>query len=291
MSDETRQPDPNEPRDDNENNESNNGSQTHDDMRRRHPLGDQDESRDQAEQPETVQGEASTGRASDEQASASGKGQGMASNPLVGSVVGVTPRYTWSEVWTAAITKPRAETYAELLDDPAAQPIRAYIWVFLSALVTTFVTLNAFVNDPALQEALNESELGAEVGGTLFLSLLCATPIAAVFTLFVFIVFAGAIQFTAQQLMADKFKTGPHQLASLLYVMGAITAPINVLSLITVFLPLGLVSLGLFAYQVYLYVLAVQAVYRVEMQPAATAVLIPGAVLVVLQFVFLGSVL
>lgn len=201
-----------------------------------------------------------------------------------------SPRYNWSEVWTAIITKPRIETFHEILADPAANPRRAYIWMYLTGCVSLFVALYSMFSNPEVQSAMIEMapELASNFGSAVLTSLLCTVPLAAGFGVIFFIVFAGIIHFAAMQidrklqLQSEKFKQW-------LYVMGAILAPLNLISLIFVIAPfLSFLSIVALGYQIFLMVLGARTVYGFDMRQASIIVLIPMAALFVLLLLFIG---
>ena len=46
----------------------------------------------------------------------------------------------WFKVWTSAITQPSTETFEWILRDPQASPRRAYLWVFITSLISMIIT-------------------------------------------------------------------------------------------------------------------------------------------------------
>lgn len=175
------------------------------------------------------------------------------------------PRYNWAEVWTAALTRPSVPTYTELLNDPAAKPRRAYAWIYLAALATTFALSYALFSDPSLTAALSATpELaGADIQGALLPSLLCVVPFASAFAVLIFIALIFLMQAVAGLMdpSPDKSQT-MGRFPQLAYLMGAILAPLNLLSILFVLLPaLGILSLAVTLYQFFLMWQIIRAVY------------------------------
>lgn len=203
------------------------------------------------------------------------------------------PRYSWSEVWTAAISKPNAQTYAELLDDPAALPIRALLWVYIASIIQLFITLQSLFASFNTAELAGQMGMGAVDAGSLnssiFISILCMAPFAALFNVGIFWVLSYAVNWYAKNQLHT-----PDRLAQVLYSFGASTAPISVLTAASSLLGgmLGsLIGFGLLIYQLYLYVCAASATYHLPMRQAAQAALVPAVGLLALQFLLVGFLL
>jgi len=199
------------------------------------------------------------------------------------------PTYSWSEVWTAVLTKPREETFVEILRDPNAKPNRAYLWIYLSSLITVFITLNTTLTDPAFIEQfqqMNPEAAGMLDSSAIFLSLLCIVPFASLLSI------AGLLLITfAMQLIANQF--GPteqtrNRWKSILYVVAAVTAPLNIIGVIFVLLPIiGFLSLILTVYQIYLLMLGIKAIFGFSTMQALITVIVPEIALVLLAFAFI----
>lgn len=206
----------------------------------------------------------------------------------------VPPRYNWSEVWTAVLTRPSVQTFTELLDDPQAKPRRAYIWVYLTAVLVVVMLGFSLINNPAISELLASAAVEAGLDSsvsltqTLFVSLLCTAPISAALVLVFFILFSSFVQFVATQITSAEQTAGRFQ--PLVYALACVIAPVNLIGLLLIIVPiLGILSIPLSIYQVVLMVQAVRAVYGFEMQQALTATLIPTAVFFLLVVVFTGG--
>lgn len=199
-------------------------------------------------------------------------------------------RYTWFEIWTMVLTQPRVETFRAVLDDPSARPQRAYLWIFFTAAVSVFVTMNILLSDPTIasQLFLVEPGLRESFQSSLFVTILCATPIAAVIVVVVLILFSMGVQFVADQIGPRSQTAGRSQYIA--YALAAFTAPIAVLNTLLLLLPiLSIFGLVLLFYQIWLAILASRAVYGFDAGKAATTILVPGVVLILFQFLFVGQ--
>ncbi len=209
-----------------------------------------------------------------------------------------SPRYAWTDVWTLALTRPVPETYQALLEDPHHQPARSLRWMFLTSLVLAVITYNAVFNNPAFREQLLNlaAQSGAivtesDVSQALLLMTLCATPFAAVFNVFIYVTLTLVMHWGARLL---KPSLTTDDLQRLLYVVGAVVAPLTVIAALTNILPgvLSLVlSLAVLVFQAYIFVQVLRGVYRLTLQQALIAGLTPTLMLYALQWLVLGSLL
>ena len=191
----------------------------------------------------------------------------------------------WHQVWIAALTKPNEENFRNLAALPNAKPNTAYLWVFLSYLVTFFVVAIAQISIglPNMAEQFSEYGLGdfpvTDTSGSL-LGMLCAAPFLAGFAVLMFMVGTAIIQWIA------KLFGGTGSYDKLAYLFGAIQAPAMLISSVFVLLGMipfvgmcfGIFSMGISIYMIVLQVLAVKAVNDLDTGKAAGSVLLPGLV-------------
>lgn len=206
------------------------------------------------------------------------------------------PRYSWTDVWTMALTRPLPETYQALLEDPHHQPSRALRWMFLTSLVLAVITYNAIFNNPAFQAQVVEAAAQggamvteADVRQMLLLMTLCATPFAAVFNVLIYVLLSAVIHWGARLI---KPALTIDDLRRLLYAVGCVVAPLTVIAALANILPqaLGVVmSLVVLVFQAYLFVQIVRGVYHFPIQQALIVGLTPTLALYALQWLVLGS--
>lgn len=178
-----------------------------------------------------------------------------------------TPRYTWSEVWTAVLTRPSVQTFEEILRDPAATRQRAMRWITLTwivyALFVGILTLGEVSNLSVMPRGMNLSP--SELRASMTTGLMCALPLLVLLGVLAFRLLVWAVQFVARRLVGESKNEQGAQVA---YTFASIQAPLNVLSLLFAALPaspiLSLVSLAATIYQFYLMSLAVRTVYGVS---------------------------
>lgn len=198
-------------------------------------------------------------------------------------------RYSWNDVWTMVITRPSVETFQTILDDPAASPMRGLVWVYLTLIVTTFVTLNALFNNPAILGQMSEM-MGVDpelLRSSFILSLLCSTPIASILGTGVFAVFCWAVSYLAARLANS---ISPEQQRATIYALAAGAAPMNLIGALFAIIPvLSILGLAASLYQIFLGVQGVRAIYKLELQQAAVAVIVPAGALFLLQILLLGG--
>jgi len=187
------------------------------------------------------------------------------------------------QVWMNALTKPNEQTYAEIATSPDASPGKAYLWVFLAALVNfsiAFVIQALFIGFGGQSE-----EITSMLGGSA-IALICAVPILAGLQVLAFMIITGVVQW-----VAGLFK-GVGTYGQLAYVFGAIWAPVllvaSVLSIFSAIPFLGLclwpLSILLLLYVAVLSVIAVKGVNKFEWGQAAASYLIPLLVVVIIGF-------
>jgi len=212
--------------------------------------------------------------------------------PVSPASEGSTPIF---QVWVNALTKPNEQTYSDIANSTNAKASTAYLWVFLSSLVASFLSL--IVQGAVLRSQLSqigEGRLGSGFVG-IAITLLCGAPIFALIGTIGFAVFTALIQWVA------KLFGGKGTNDQLAYAFAAISVPYTLISGIFILLsaiPLvGLcfrIILGLAGlYILFLEITAVKAVNQLGWGQAAGSVLIPGAVLfsVCCCVIFGGSML
>lgn len=204
------------------------------------------------------------------------------------------PLYTWTDVWTMAVTRPKTDTFHALLQDPLITWTRAIAWLFLSGVVSAVVSFNVLVSSPAFQDALAqmsaEAGLSGGVSRSALLSVACfVAPFAATFNVLGFLALAWVIHSAAQRIANVPFAG---VFLRFFYCVAAISAPMGLLGALMAIVPLlGFLGIVLLGYQVYLYVLAVRAVYGLQGSASVWVVLLPSVVFFLLQLLLVGSAL
>ena len=186
-------------------------------------------------------------------------------------------------VWIKVFTKPSDTTFAGILAHPEATAKSAYLWIFLvgalSGLVSGLVQfLGTLIGLRQLAPELGEvSGLSGIFGAAGLMGALCGAPIAGVFSLIGFIIFAAIIHGSA------RFLGGQGSYDKMAYSFGAVVAPLTLIStLLTPFNLIPFVSfcilpviilLGLYA--LFLEVAAIKAVHGFGWGGSAAALLMP----------------
>lgn len=184
------------------------------------------------------------------------------------------PRYNWSEVWTAALTRPSVQTFEHILQDEGAGLRRGVIWIVAAAALAT-VMLTAFnlALVPDMQALMAEpgiqGGMPAFSSETITLMLLIAAPFTMILLVGGFVMMAAVVHGLA-------FAAGgrrPEQAGlwqKLFYALAAAQAPLLLLGSFVRFVPCVGTWLLIVVY-VYVIVLArqaVQAVYGLDRQRA-----------------------
>ena len=197
------------------------------------------------------------------------------------------------ETWIAAITKPSESTFAQIVGQPSASVGKAFLWVFVASLITSFVSLIAQTVNLGSQLGGLEQFLPPEIARELptgaipsfgFGTVICGAPIGAIFTVIGFAIGVTLVQWVA------KLFGGTGSVDKLAYAFSAITVPTSVVAAVFALIGMipfigiltGLASLALSIYVIVLEVLAVKAVNGLDTGKAVGSVLLPGLVIFLL---------
>lgn len=163
---------------------------------------------------------------------------------------------SWSEVWISAITRPSAETFERLLQDPQATANRAYRWIFISSLIGyAIAALISFVINSLGVTSLGIFDLGEIFGVSIFL-LLCCGPVAAALAVLGLAVSAGITQW-----IAKTFFGGVGSYNELVYTFAAFLSPLGLISSLLSPIPfISFLTIFISIYGLVLGVIAVKAV-------------------------------
>jgi len=191
------------------------------------------------------------------------------------------------DTWMAAITKPNESTFARIVAQPGASTSKAFLWVFVASLITSFASAIAqTVGFAGRMESIRQflpPEIARElpVGGASpfgFGTIICGAPIGAVFAVLFFAISVALIQWVA------KLFGGTGTFDKLAYAFSAVYVPYSVITAVLTLLGIipfvgiltGLIGLALFIYTIVLGVLAVKAVNGLDTGKAVGAVILPG---------------
>ena len=185
---------------------------------------------------------------------------------------------SWSEVWISALTKPSVETYDRLVRDPNASANKAYLWVFICALIGYALSSLISLAIGALFEtsSIPGFETSALFGSSI-VALVCCVPIFAILAVVGLIINSGLTQLIARALGG----TGTY--SELVYANAAYVAPLSLVSSILGAIPFVNLCLGipLAIYYIVLNVIAINAVNRFGWGKAVvSALIVPVANLV-----------
>ena len=186
------------------------------------------------------------------------------------------------QTWINALTRPNEQTYRDIAASPNAKATTAYLWMFISSIVTSIITLiirGATLRDRLSQSGLSTDQVGTGIGGIL-VALICVVPIlAAIGTLF-FAIGVAIIQWIA------KMFGGTGTFDQMAYTFAAISVPYSLVSAVFILLSaipyvggcfsviLGLAGL----YILVLEIMAVKGVNQFGLWPAIGSLFIPGLV-------------
>ncbi len=187
------------------------------------------------------------------------------------------------KIWIDALTKPNEGTYASLAAAPEANANKAFLWVFVAALINSLFAV-------LVQGALMRNMIGAFgedpgsfVGGfgTSIITAICGAPLGAALVVLFFAISVGIYQWIAGMF------GGKGTFGQLAYVLGAITAPYMLISsLLTLLAAIPYVGFCFTAiaglaglYILVLEVMAVKGVNQFGWGPALGSVFLPVLVI------------
>jgi hypothetical protein len=202
------------------------------------------------------------------------------------------------QTWINALTKPNEQTFVDIAASPNAKATTAYLWMFISSIITYFFTF--IIRGAAIRDRLSASGFGTDRVGNgivgIVIALICVVPIlAAIGTLF-FAIGVAIIQWIARMF------GGRGTFDQMAYTFAAISVPYSLISAVFILLSaipfvggcfniiLGLAGL----YILFLEILAVKAVNQFGYGPAIGSLFIPGLVVGLFAcciFVSIGAML
>ena len=203
-----------------------------------------------------------------------------------------SPPMSMIDTWMAALTKPNEGTFARIVAQPGASTSKAFLWVFVASLITSFASAIAQVASFGGQMDIFRQFLPPEIARELPVgaapsfgigTVICGAPIGAVFAVLFFAIGVALVQWVA------KLFGGTGSFDKLAYAFSAITVPYSVIAAVLALIGIipfvgiltGLISLALGIYVIVLQVLAVKAVNGLDTGKAVGAVLLPVLVIFV----------
>jgi hypothetical protein len=199
------------------------------------------------------------------------------------SVVPGSSPLSWSQTWLNALLRPSVKTYEDIIADPQASTNRAYIWVFISALLGYGISTLVQAGFAALRGGgVPATGEVSGVFGSPLPSLVCGVPLFALLSVFGLIISAGISHFVAAGLGG----TGTY--SKLAYALAAYLAPLTLISGVIAGIPIpNCLNFPLGIYGIVLNVIAVKAVHQFSWGKAlaASILVFAGILLVVAVFV------
>jgi hypothetical protein len=194
------------------------------------------------------------------------------------------------DTWMAALTKPNEGTFARIVAQPGASTTKAFLWVFVASLITSFASAIAqsanFGTRLEMFRRFLPPEVARElpVGATPSIGIgtvICGAPIGAILAVLFFAIGVALVQWVA------KLFGGTGSFDKLAYAFSAITVPYSVVAAVLMLLGIipfvgiltGLISLALLIYVIVLEIMAVKAVNGLDTGKAVGAVLLPALVI------------
>jgi len=172
--------------------------------------------------------------------------------------------YPWYEVWWRALI-PRVETYQDLLLDPDFSRKRAYIWLFISLLISTLISM---IGETVFETGNGEVEIWLFLCGPITITILALAAI---------IISTAITQWIARLLGG----TGTY--TDLIYAVASYLSPLLLIASLINLLPYGeCLSLFLGLYRYAQEITVIKAVNRFSWAKAFTTMIIPGFILIAL---------
>ena len=184
----------------------------------------------------------------------------------------------WISVWRDAITRPSEQTFARIAQAPNAKLTTAFLWIFLSSLISSLLAIPA--QGQMMRQMIQSfglEEQGFPTAGGGLMTAICGAPVGALISVVVFAAVVGIVQLLA------KMFGGRGTFDQLAYAIAAILTPFylvsGVLSLLSAIPAVGW-CFGILGFLVGLYVLvlevmAVKGVNQFGWGQALAAMLLP----------------
>jgi hypothetical protein len=193
-------------------------------------------------------------------------------------------RLSWSQVWFRAITRPTVKNFEQIINDPNISTRRAYIWIFVSSLISFAIAILVQMLFPA-QPTITPRGVTytAPLIGLDVILFICGAPIVGAVSILILVINSAITQGIAGAL------GGKGNFTKLVYTSSAFAAPMTlvmgVLNLIP-FVNLLIYPLGL--YNIVLSIIAVKAVNQFGWGKAlASSIVIYATVLVLVSCVMI----
>jgi hypothetical protein len=183
----------------------------------------------------------------------------------------------WFSVWKEAVTKPSDQTFARIALSPNAKLTTAFLWIFLSSLVSAF--LSSLVQGQAARQMMQSFGIEGlpQATGNTLIAAICGAPIAAIISVVMFALVTGIVQVLA------KMFGGRGTFEQLAYAFAAIATPFSLISGVLALLSaipyvgfcFGIVSLLAGLYVLVLEVMAVKGVNQFGWGQALASFFLP----------------
>jgi hypothetical protein len=168
-------------------------------------------------------------------------------------------------------------TFEEISQDPGASLGRAYLWIALGSIISSFVSAIVVATQGTFNTLFSE-EAGEGIGGILgstFGTIVCGVPIGVIISLIGFTIMAGVIYLIAKLLGGvGTFTATAYVIAAIGFPLGIVTSLFTLLNVIPFLACLTAPLLILLAiYGIVLQVTAVKAVHQFGWGSAVISVL------------------
>lgn len=191
------------------------------------------------------------------------------------------------QIWYLALIRPSEDAYQAISSDSTASVSRAIIWLALTGLASSTLTLIARFGQLGnlIAEYSDRLDVGTLAIGSASV-LLCLIPVLTIIGVVGLVVYAGIIQFVGGAF------GGQARFDELFYMLATISAPMALINAALGVIPLvgGCLALPVGAYSTYLTALAVKSVHRFSWAKTVFTLLVP-VILTVLIFLILFAAL
>ena len=189
---------------------------------------------------------------------------------------------SWLSTWMDAVTKPNEQTYINIASSPNAKTTTAFLWVFISSLISVFIaSLAQGAIMGRMMQDFGVDGFSSGGAGVSIISAICGAPVGALVSVLFFAIFTGVVQWVA------KMFGGTGTFEQLAYVFAAISVPFTLTSSVLTLLGaiqyvgvcFGILGFAVAIYAIVLELMAIKAVNGFGWGPAAGALFLPGIVI------------
>lgn len=183
---------------------------------------------------------------------------------------------SWFKIGLTMLTKPNEQAFVEIVSTQAVSTSKVYLWIFVLTTLSYFIymTIDFALNSLGIQTSSGMSWSGSSLGNMVVN--FGISIVVGILSLFIFTIYVAFIQWIA------KLFKGIGSFQKMTYVFGTVLIPAILISMVispfnlmpNARAPVGIFSIVLGIYTLYLQIIATKAVNQLNWAQASTSVII-----------------